>query len=112
MLSLNYLKNKWPLSFNNEYEDEFQNEYFNNSLIHIRWGLLLGLLLYSAFAYLDYVVAPELKTQFWFIRFRIIDPLIIIVFSVTFIKNPHTLLKYLLPILVIAGAAGIIAIAI
>ena len=70
-----------PLSY---LEKEFQEEYFIKSLNPFRFSLILSMIIYGAFAFLDAGTVPTLKSFFWFIRFGIVFPVLIGVFILSF----------------------------
>ncbi len=75
-LSVNYL----TLSFTgdlHQYEKEFHEDYFKRSLNPYRFSLILSMIFYGAFAFLDAATVPTLKGVFWFIRFGIVFPILI-----------------------------------
>lgn len=92
-----------------ELEREFIEEYDRRSLFVIRVGLLVGLFLYSIFGLLDAFIIPDAKDIAWVIRFLIIDPLLVIVFALTFVQKAKKHLQPLLMIMVSLGGFGIIA---
>ncbi len=71
------------LSFNEDLETLFLNDYYKNSLNLVRLSLLAGILIYSFFGILDAHLVPEMKGKLWFIRFAIVCPFLfgVIVFS-------------------------------
>lgn len=78
--------NRLSLAFSGEdrqYEKAFQEDHFIQSIIPIRFALLLSCILFGTFAILDAMMLPELKTFFWIIRFGFVYPLLIgvIIFS-------------------------------
>ena len=78
-LSINYL----TLAFTGEFslfEKEFQEDYFRKSVNPFRFSIILSMIFYGAFAFLDAVVVPDLKEVFWFIRFGVVFPVLIAVF--------------------------------
>src|SRR5450759_5631452 len=86
-LSVNYL----TLSFAgdlSQYEKEFQEDYFIKSLNPFRFSLILSMVFYGAFAFLDTVAVPDLKEVFWFIRFGIVFPVLL---SLIHISEPTRL---------------------
>ena len=67
-------------------EKEFQEDYFQRSLSPFRLSLFLSLIFYGAFAFLDAVTVPELKEKFWFIRFGMVTPLLILAYLFSYSK--------------------------
>jgi len=79
--------NKLTLSFSgniSHYEKDFRNDYFNRSLNPFRFSLILAIIFFSVFAFLDAMLLPELKSIFWFIRFGITIPVLVTVLIFSF----------------------------
>jgi signal transduction histidine kinase/ActR/RegA family two-component response regulator len=91
--------NKLTLSFTGtlaSYEKDYREDYFIKSLNPFRFSLILAMVFYGAFAFLDASSVPELKSIFWFIRFGIIYPVLITVFAFSYSKFFK---KYMQPII-------------
>jgi signal transduction histidine kinase len=78
--------NRISLAFSGEiehHEKAFRDDYFKQSIVPIRFALVLSCILFGIFAFLDALMLPELKAYFWFIRFGVVYPLLIgvIIFS-------------------------------
>ena len=63
------------LSFPEALEELYQKKQFAKSIQRHRIVLLLGIILYSLFAILDFYVFPEVIRQLFFIRFGIVVPI-------------------------------------
>jgi PAS domain S-box-containing protein len=98
----------FTLSFRGRIERDFLDEYNAGSLNQARFAFLAGLVLYSIFAYLDYIVAPEVYNYLWTIRFAVILPFSCAVIAVSFMRNIHKIIQPLLFVWVLVGGAGII----
>ncbi|MCB8998559.1 MAG: response regulator [Bacteroidales bacterium] len=68
-------------------EKEFLEDYFTRSLNPFRFALILSMVFYGAFAFLDAVTVPSLKEVFWIIRFGIVYPVLIAVFFLSYSKG-------------------------
>ncbi|HEX2920825.1 MAG TPA: ATP-binding protein [Bacteroidales bacterium] len=82
-MNLNYL----TLSFKGEeasFEKDFQDDYFKKSLWHFRFSLILSMIFYASFAFLDANMVPSLKEKFWFIRFVVVFPALGLVYALSF----------------------------
>ncbi len=79
--------NPITLSFPDELEGEFQKDYYHSSLGFLRISFLLGITYYFLFAILDAYALPQIKEQLYIIRFFIVSPIILILFSLSFTKN-------------------------
>jgi signal transduction histidine kinase/ActR/RegA family two-component response regulator len=69
------------LSFTGEsqgYEPLFQKEYFNKSLLQVRFSLVLAIFFFGIFAVLDAILVRELRITFWIIRIIVVIPGIIL----------------------------------
>ena len=65
-------------------ESEFKNDYYDRSLLTVRVALIMGIILYSAFGVLDSLITPLSKYRIWFIRFGVVDPVLLITFGLSF----------------------------
>ena len=95
--------NRFTLSFSGpsrEYEKAFREDYFDRALNPMRFSLVLAILFFDIFAFLDALLLPELKNLFWFIRFGVITPLlasvILFSFSTAFRKYMQPMLSLLM----------------
>jgi signal transduction histidine kinase/ActR/RegA family two-component response regulator len=82
-MTVNYI----TLAFTGELaglEKDFQEDYFRKSLNHFRFSLILAMIFYGSFAFLDAKVVPELKEVFWTIRFGIVLPVLIVVYAISY----------------------------
>ncbi len=76
--------NRFNLKFNNKlFEESFKENYYWTSLIIHRFAILLAIILYALFAYLDVWMSPNSKEKIWFIRFAIVLPILILTFVST-----------------------------
>lgn len=93
------------------YESDFMDDYFVKSLNPFRFSLILSMIFYGAFAFLDAVSVPELKELFWFIRFGIVFPVFIAVFILTYSRLFRKYMQFIIAsIMFITGFAIIIMI--
>ena len=91
--SLDSFKINWlTLSFSGDLERAFLDNYFQNSLWHVRIAFLMGVLLYGLFGFLDAWMVPDAKYKLWFIRYVIFAPYSIGIFLFTF---THHFKKYM-----------------
>jgi len=106
-LSVNYL----TLSFAgdlSQYEKEFQEDYFIKSLNPFRFSLILSMVFYGAFAFLDTVAVPDLKEVFWFIRFGIVFPVLITVYVFSYSKLFKNYMQFVISCIMFITSFGII----
>jgi signal transduction histidine kinase/ActR/RegA family two-component response regulator len=106
-LSTNYL----TLSFTgdlSQYEKAFQEDYFKRSLNPFRFSLILAMIFYGAFAFLDAITVPSLKEVFWFIRFGIIFPVLISIFIFSYSKTFKKYMQFIISCIIFCTSFGII----
>ena len=106
-LSTNYL----TLAFSgdlSQYEKEFQEDYFKRSLNSFRFSLILSMIFYGAFAFLDAVTIPSLKEVFWFIRFAVVFPVLISVFLFSYSKTFKKYMQFIISFIMFFTGFGII----
>jgi signal transduction histidine kinase/ActR/RegA family two-component response regulator len=106
-LSINYL----TLSFTgdlNQYEKEFQEDYFIRSLNPFRFSIVLSMIFYGAFAFLDSITVPALKEVFWFIRFGIVFPVLITVIIFSYSKTFKKYMQFIISCIMFITGFGII----
>ena len=106
-LSINYL----TLSFTgdlSQYEKEFQEDYFIRSLNPFRFSLILSMIFYGAFAFLDAITVPTLKEVFWFIRFGIVFPVLITVYIFSYSKTFKKYMQFIISCIMFITGFGII----
>jgi signal transduction histidine kinase/ActR/RegA family two-component response regulator len=106
-LSINYL----TLSFTgdlSQYEKDFQEDYFIRSLDPFRFSLILSMIFYGAFAFLDAIAVPTLKEVFWFIRFGIVFPLLIGVYILSYSKPFKKYMQFVISCIMFITSFGII----
>jgi signal transduction histidine kinase/ActR/RegA family two-component response regulator len=106
-LSINYL----TLSFTGDliqYEKDFQEDYFIKSLNPFRFSLILSMIFYGAFAFLDATSVPSLKELFWFIRFGIVFPILITVYIFSYSKPFKKYMQFIISCIMFITSFGII----
>jgi hypothetical protein len=106
-LSINFL----TLSFTDElsgYEKEYQEDYFTKSLVPFRFSLILSMVFYGAFAFLDAKMVPDLKEVFWFIRFGVVFPVLIAVYGFSYSKMFKRYMQFTIACTMFTTGFGII----
>ena len=106
-LSVKYL----TLAFTGElqqYEKEFQEDYFIRSLSPFRFSIILSMVFYGAFAFLDAVTVPTLKEVFWLIRFGIVFPILILVYIFSYSKLFKKYMQFVISCIMFITGFGII----
>lgn len=92
-----------------KYEIDFRNDFFNRSLNPFRVSLILGIIIFGIFAFLDAILFPELKGILWFIRFGIITPLLVLVLVFSFTSGFKKYMQLALSAIMFLTGLGIIA---
>ena len=98
------------LHFPDDLEKQFREEYRVNTISATRVAMALGIVLFSLFGILDNYAVPISKHFVWFIRYAVVDPLLIFIFIATYIKQYQ---KYIQPLVCIGIAVtglGIVSI--
>ena len=90
--SVSFKINWLTLSFSGDLEKAFRDNYFLNSLWHVRIAFLMGGFLYGFFGFLDAWMVPDAKYKLWFIRYVIFVPYGIGIFLFSF---THHFKKYM-----------------
>jgi two-component system, cell cycle sensor histidine kinase and response regulator CckA len=92
-----------------ELEKAFHVYAFEESLVRVRWSLLLAMLLYAAFGILDGQMIPEVKHEAWVIRYLVFCPLVFAVIVISYFKIFQRICLICLASLGFVGGAGILA---
>jgi class 3 adenylate cyclase len=59
------------LQFPGQIEDEFLEDYFEKSIVHIRIALIVGIIVYGGFGLIDIWLLPSARSPLWFLRYGI-----------------------------------------
>jgi signal transduction histidine kinase/ActR/RegA family two-component response regulator len=108
--SVNYLTLTFKGKFA-EYEQSYQDDYFLKSLNPFRFSLVLSMLFYGAFAFLDTVAFrnhPEILRAIWVIRFGIVFPVLVAVFIFTYYKIFKKYMQFVITCIMFITGFGII----
>jgi signal transduction histidine kinase/ActR/RegA family two-component response regulator len=106
-LSVNYL----TLNFTGDlyqYEKEFHEDYFKRSLNPYRFSLILSMIFYGAFAFLDAATVPTLKGVFWFIRFGVVFPILITALLFSYSRFFKKYMQFIISCIIFCTSFGII----
>jgi HD-GYP domain-containing protein (c-di-GMP phosphodiesterase class II) len=102
--------NPLTLSFSKESEDEFLKYYFSKYLPHMRFSIILGMVIWGVFGIVDLWVAPaRVIDQLLFIRYSIVWPIMIGCYFFTYKKHPEKHMNLVITIGILAAAFAIIA---
>ena len=99
--------NKFTLAFPEKKEKLFLKKYFSDSLFQVKVSLILVILLYGIFGYLDSLMFPEYANVFHMIRYVYVIPPLLVVFLLSFTKMFYKIWQVLLFISAIIGGGGI-----
>jgi signal transduction histidine kinase len=98
----------YPLRFPGEIEARFQKDYFFRTLRFTQTAMVLGMILYTAFAVLDRLATPISWPIIWAIRV-IVDAVFIITLIVSRWPTFQKAYKTILSVAILVGGYGIIA---
>jgi len=104
------LLNPYTLSFPKRHERTFRDKYFADSLWQFRLAFFLVALLYAAFGFLDTIIVPEYREEFFFIRFAVVIPVLTSVIILSYFSFFRKVWQLLLFFSFILGGVGIIII--
>ena len=94
---------------NRHLELEFKAYFFRKYLFQMRAGMVLAMVFYGLFAFLDAVIVPDLKYTFWFIRFGVVLPIALLSVLFSFTRIFRFFHQPALFLLILLGGSGIIA---
>ena len=97
------------LRFPADVETAFRRYHSRNSVVIIRYAILLTIILYGLFAVLDVHAAPFSKQTIWFIRFAIVIPALFGVLIFSFHSVFPRILQPMMVLVVLIDAFGILA---
>jgi len=97
------------LRFPGDVEEAFRRYHSRNSLVVIRYAILLTIILYGLFAVLDVHAAPLSKQTIWLIRFAFVIPALIGVLIFSFHSYFPRIVQPMMVLVVFIDAAGILA---
>jgi len=97
------------LRFPPDEETAFRRYHSRNSVVIIRYAILLTIVLYGLFAILDVHAAPFSKQEIWFIRFALVIPSLFGVMIFSFHPVFLRILQPMMVLVVLIDASGILA---
>ena len=101
--------NLLTLSFPEELEQAFRDDYFEKSLRHVRIALLLGFFFYGIFGILDAWLVPDVKQALWLIRYAIVFPFLLGAFLFSYSRHFKKFMQLSIAGVILAAGVGIIA---
>lgn len=96
------------LRFPADVESAFRRYHSRNSLVIVRYAILLTIMLYGLFAVLDVHAAPFSKQTIWFIRFALVIPALFAVLIFSFHPAFPRILQPMMVLVVLIDASGIL----
>jgi hypothetical protein len=97
------------LRFPADVETAFRRYHSRNSLVAIRYAIILTIILYGLFAVLDVHAAPLSKQTIWLIRFAFVIPALFGVLIFSFHSVFPRILQPMMVLVVFIDASGILA---
>ena len=98
------------LKFPDDLEARFGEYYFEHSLLFVRLGVVLAIVLFTVFGILDLVVVPDEVRRIWLIRFGVVCPLAGAVFVLTYTRWFKAMAQPLVAGLTAVCGLGVVAI--
>ena len=82
------------LRFPKEIETRYREDYFVNTVSSTRIALILGIVLYALFGFLDLYALPISRQSAWIIRYGIVVPLFTLALAISYVDELH---EFVLP---------------
>ena len=101
--------NLLTLSFPKDIESAYSAEKFAKSLRHVRIAMLLAIFFFSVFGLLDAWIVPEVRHQYWFIRYALFSPYVFLIFIFSFSPYFQKYNQFCIASVVLAAGLGIVA---
>ncbi len=92
-----------------DYEESFYNFYLINSLTQLRYAIILGVVCWSLFAFLDFYLDPQNIWSLWAIRFGIVAPIMIAGLVFSYLKTFNRMMQPLIAITILSVGCAVIA---
>lgn len=118
-----HLPKKWKERFNSSHlemnsytqrfndlvvEKEFRNQNFKKSIFALRFSLFISILLFAAFGFFDKITSLLYYQEFYFIRYIIIVPLLVIIIGISYLKNFERIWQGVISFAIITSGTGLI----
>lgn len=104
------LLRRLTLSFEDaDVEKSFLEHYHRSNVSRFCWAVVLGIFLYSIFAILDSVTVGPLWPKIWFIRFAVVNPVLILALLLSYKKSFIRHYQKIASGVILVGGAGILA---
>lgn len=100
--------NPFTLSFREELEKSFLDDYYHKSLWHVRMSLLFAIFFYGVFGLLDAWLVPAVEEELWLICYAIFVPFVLLVFLFSFSHRFKRYMQQSLSAVILLAGLGII----
>jgi len=97
------------LGFAPDPERAFRDDYFERSLVFMRFAIVLAIVLYALFGVLDLFIVPDVAGSIWIIRYAVFCPVALAVLGFTFTRWFKPMAQPVLSGLAIVCGLGIVA---
>ena len=95
--------------FNEPLEKLYRKDTYKSDLSYIRIMLVLCVLFYSVFGFLDLVIDIPYRSQFFMIRFGIVNPIFLLGFALSFHRKFEKIHQFVLFVAYVSAGFGIVA---
>ena len=97
------------LRFSESLESSFSEYHFQQSLVFMRFAIVLSIVLYALFGILDLFIVPDVAGSIWVIRYAIYCPIALAVLALTFTRRFKPIAQPILCALAALCGLGIVA---
>lgn len=97
--------NPWTMMFKGQEEQAYWRGRVDKELGQKRIGIIIGFLIYLAFAITDFLVMPTLKDLAWSFRFGLFMPLSLVAFIITYLSYGKQWIKPIVSVLLFLSGA-------
>ncbi len=89
-------------------EREFGDEYFDRTLIQVRWALIVGFILYCGYGFVDSLLAPQQRFQIWLIRYILVGPTVLATLAFSFSRHFRRFRDASISVMILIAQGGVI----
>src|SRR5690349_1108262 len=89
-------------------EREFQDEYYDRTLVQVRLALVVGALLYGLYGIVDFWLAPLQRTTIWAIRYLVVAPAALVALGFSYNKHFRRYRESTLTLVILIAQLGIV----
>ncbi len=107
--SLQLMRGARRLHFAGDFEKQFRDDYFSNSLALCRAALIAVCAIWLAFGLLDPYVIPSRTQTIWFIRYALVSPVIVGTVVLSFLPVFRAIMQPVVGLMVLVVGIGIVA---